>query len=724
MAFGAFGLGLVARTPPAGAAGVLSFVLQWTAGPLNDTGSPIAESSPVVATLDQGGPAAVVGDRSGWLYAYHLSNGSAVRGWPVDTGYPIDSSPSVAPGSGGTDDVFVGVGNAFAPVAGGYQGWGPAGTRLWMTGVVNPPGDTHPSSGVQASLTVADLQNSLDVVAGSLGQEMYALNTVNGAPLSGWPFFASDSSFSTPAVADLYGTGQREIVAGGDQTAGLAYGQWYPQGGHVRLLNSSGGLICDHRTDQTVDSSPAVGPFLAGGATGIVTGTGAYFPEASDTDRVIAFDVGCNPVWSTTLDGATTSSPALADVIGGGGTDVVEGTDTGTGGSAWVLDGVTGRVLWHTPVIARVIGSVVTADLTGGGWQDVLVPTIHGVEVLDGRSGQEVALLGSDLGFQSAPLVTDDPDGAVGVTIAGYNGDNRGVIEHWELPGSNGSTAVGAGSWPMFHHDPELSGTSGGPLPPVPSCWVPSAAEPGYHLVASDGGVFAFGQPFCGAIPPRRLAAPVVGMATAARTGGYWLVASDGGVFAFGGARYFGSTGSLRLNRPIVGMAATPDGGGYWLVASDGGVFAFGDAQFFGSTGSLRLNRPIVGMAATADGGGYRLVASDGGVFCFGDALYLGSAAQLPLVRPVVGMATDVATGGYWLVASDGGVFSFATPFFGSAGGLPLVSPIAAIETSSQGAGYRLVAGDGGVFAFGDAWFMGSVGGRPLGAPVVGAAGS
>ncbi len=39
--------------------------------------------------------------------------------------------------------------------------------------------------------------------------------------------------------------------------------------------------------------------------------------------------------------------------------------------------------------------------------------------------------------------------------------------------------------------------------------------------------------------------------------GGYWLVASDGGIFTFGDAQFWGSTGSIRLNKPIVGMAAT-----------------------------------------------------------------------------------------------------------------------------------------------------------------------
>ncbi|MGH9302625.1 MAG: hypothetical protein ACRD0E_12190, partial [Acidimicrobiales bacterium] len=78
--------------------------------------------------------------------------------------------------------------------------------------------------------------------------------------------------------------------------------------------------------------------------------------------------------------------------------------------------------------------------------------------------------------------------------------------------------------------------------------------------------------------------------------GGYWLVASDGGIFSFGDAGFFGSAGGIHLNRPIVGIASTPDGGGYWLVASDGGIFSFGDAGFFGSAGGIHLNRPIVGM--------------------------------------------------------------------------------------------------------------------------------
>ncbi|HXQ90871.1 MAG TPA: protease pro-enzyme activation domain-containing protein, partial [Acidimicrobiales bacterium] len=53
---------------------------------------------------------------------------------------------------------------------------------------------------------------------------------------------------------------------------------------------------------------------------------------------------------------------------------------------------------------------------------------------------------------------------------------------------------------------------------------------------------------------------------------GYWTVASDGGVFSFGQMGFYGSMGGKPLTNPVVGMAPTPSSKGYWLVASDGGV--------------------------------------------------------------------------------------------------------------------------------------------------------
>jgi hypothetical protein len=201
---------------------------------------------------------------------------------------------------------------------------------------------------------------------------------------------------------------------------------------------------------------------------------------------------------------------------------------------------------------------------------------------------------------------------------------------------------------------------------------------------------------------------------------GYRLVASDGGIFAFGDAGFFGSTGAMKLARPIVGMAPTPSGQGYWLVASDGGIFAFGDAGFFGSTGAINLARPIVGMTPSATGNGYRLVASDGGIFSFGDAAFFGSTGNVALAKPIVGMAATPSGDGYWLVASDGGIFSFGdATFFGSpAGRVAEPGKVVGLIPSPSGQGYRVATGDGAVFAYGDATDAGSVRDR-LRLPVV-----
>jgi len=254
------------------------------------------------------------------------------------------------------------------------------------------------------------------------------------------------------------------------------------------------------------------------------------------------------------------------------------------------------------------------------------------------------------------------------------------------------------------------------PIPePAPTA---PAAGLGYWVPTIGGATMAFAAPNHGGLP-RRPSFPVVGMAALPRGSGYWQVASDGGIFSFGDAQSLGSTGGTVLAQPIVGMAATPSGRGYWLVASDGGIFAFGDATFQGSTGKVALTRPIVGMASTPSGAGYWLVASDGGIFAFGDAAFAGSTGDTRLDQPIVGMTTSSGGDGYLLVASDGGIFAFGdAQFRGSTGGTRLDSPIRAIAPTATGNGYWMVATDGGIFAFGDAPFQGSASYR--GAIVVG----
>ena len=722
------------------------FVEVWS-HTLPDTGAPVALSSPNVATLD-GVPAVVVGDRAGHLYAFSLATGNAIPGWPASTGgIPVDSTPSVAPlgkqtahGSAGDDTVFVGVGDAATPHKGGYEAFNPDGTRRWYRAVKNPSSDTtaKATSAVRASLTVGDLQGGTDVVAPSVGQEEYALNATTGSTLKGFPWFTSDSDFSTPALADLYGNGQTEIVEGGDQTAGLANWVQYTQGGHLRVISPegttgtgspTGGLSCEYNADQVVESSPAVGQFLAGGSVGIVVGTGTYFQGAADTNRLLAFGTHCNLVWEADLDGSTGSSPALAALSGDGTLSVLEGTDNGHGGgSVYELAGPTGAVVWKQQVRGEVIGSVVTADLNGGE-EDVIVPTTDGADVLNGSNGEPLGMLERGVGLQNSPLVTDDPDGRAGVTVAGYNADDQGVVEHFELFGSSGAHVDALGAWPMFHHDPQLSGNATAPgaaalLADPPhadpphadasragrrsACPLPAGRVNGYYEVDTGGAVFAYGNvAYCGSLAGTKQKYPVVGIAATGDGGGYWLVNSAGEVFSFGDARFYGPAKGLRLKAPVIAITPTPDRHGYWLVAEDGQVFAYGDAVFYGPKARLHLKTPVIAIATTPDGHGYWLVAENGAIYTFGDAV-AHSSSRAVSSTPVVGIAVDTATSGYWLVGTAGTVDAFDAPTLGSIAGHGIADPMSGIEALPGGAGYRLVDTGGELFCYGLATDLGT----------------
>jgi streptogramin lyase len=278
------------------------------------------------------------------------------------------------------------------------------------------------------------------------------------------------------------------------------------------------------------------------------------------------------------------------------------------------------------------------------------------------------------------------------------------------LSGMGTTTPTGPGPSPSPTVGPIVGPTPGGTT--------------GYWLVASDGGIFNYGDAaFLGSTGAIHLNKPIVAMAPTPTGKGYWLVASDGGIFNYGDAPFLGSTGSIHLNSPIVGMAATPTGQGYWLVASDGGIFNYGDAPFLGSSGSIHLNKPIVAMTPTPTGQGYWLVASDGGIFNYGDAAFLGSSGSIHLNKPIVAFAARPSGRGYWLVASDGGIFNYGdAAFLGSSGAIHLNKPIVAMAPTPTGRGYWLVASDGGIFNYGDAAFLGSAGSIRLNNPIVGMA--
>ena len=219
----------------------------------------------------------------------------------------------------------------------------------------------------------------------------------------------------------------------------------------------------------------------------------------------------------------------------------------------------------------------------------------------------------------------------------------------------------------------------------------------------------------------------VVGSVATPDGRGYYEVTSGGYVFTFGDAQYLGSMGGHSLNKPITAMTLDPATGGYWLVGGDGGVFSF-NAPFYGNYYTINITwvSDVVGIAAVDGGNDYCISESNGYIHCFGQNASNGSAIYgspqtqgIDLAKPISGIASTANGQGYWEVAQDGGVFSFGNaPFYGSMGGKPLNAPMVSMALDPASGGYWEVGADGGVFSF-NAPFYGSMGGKPLNAPMV-----
>jgi len=251
------------------------------------------------------------------------------------------------------------------------------------------------------------------------------------------------------------------------------------------------------------------------------------------------------------------------------------------------------------------------------------------------------------------------------------------------------------------------------------------------------------------------VAVPMVGSGSAAATAsprltqvGYRLFSGDGGVFAFS-APYAGSAAADPVACPpnvttrmmpfgtCWSMATTPSDQGYWILnAYTGAVIPYGDAGSYGdrtasNTGGADLWPTSVAMTPTTDGKGYWILNAGlsgfGTVQAFGDAAFYGDQSTIvPTAAPngtPTGIVATPDAKGYWIVDSDGGVFAFGdAPFLGSMGDRPLNAPVVGMARTADGGGYWLAGADGGVFAFGDAVFGGSMAGTTLGAPVIGIA--
>jgi hypothetical protein len=223
----------------------------------------------------------------------------------------------------------------------------------------------------------------------------------------------------------------------------------------------------------------------------------------------------------------------------------------------------------------------------------------------------------------------------------------------------------------------------------------------------------------------------VVGISPTNDDGGYWLVASDGGIFSFGDANFFGSlpgegfapagsSNGKQLNAPIVGLVPSVDGNGYFMVGADGGVFTFGDAKFEGSCPGIGgCAGTAVAVMSDATGNGYWVVTASGDVYSFGDATYYGGPG--PQSVPVTSAVRSADGRGYMILFANGTVDSYGdAPKLGGPVGLGTATdPTTAIVATSDGQGYWVATAKGAIYAYGDAPSDGSLTGLHLNGSII-----
>jgi hypothetical protein len=351
----------------------------------------------------------------------------------------------------------------------------------WLTNKIfvwNSHGDLLPgwprqparggNTGYWASPAVGDVDadGAPEVVAISKDGNLYAWHA-DGTPLVpafGDGFVATVGAWTqtTPALVDLDGDGQREIIVSGSLARVFVFradGAVFP--GWPRDLFALG------------KGSPAVGDLDGDGDLDIVI--------TSESDHVWVFnpDGTLLPGWPKVVSGDAPDlgpSPALGDMDGDGHPDIVlcsvrNPFDT----SKIYVFNAAGATLFTKQLESNSQSSPVLADLDGDGSVDILHGGEAGLLHAWNMSGAELAGFPIPVGdyIRGTPQYCDvDADGMGDLVLAGWNKK----VYAWKMTGPYRPERA---PWPMFHGD---LGRTGFLRPAYPS---PAAdPPPSAHLAA------------------------------------------------------------------------------------------------------------------------------------------------------------------------------------------------------------------------------------------------
>jgi hypothetical protein len=379
------------------------------------------QSTPVVVSLPSG-KAIFVGTSTGEVFGFNAVSGALLPGWPQSVGYQEPNYP-----------VF--------------------------------PADT-----ILGHIAAGDLEGNgvPDIVVTSLNCLVTAFRP-DGSVL--WRYSNDDTIFGGVTIADLNNDGHLEVILGGDSSASA----YYFAGGRIVCLSASGRREWIKNTDQVIWSSPAVADLTGSGKLDVIVGTGFFYSNVGN--KVYALDSQGHdlPGWPYVTDpnpgiGAQVySSPAIGDLNGDGFLDVVVCDGQGrihaiSGKPGDTVNGVQ-RALWVVqafPTPGAFVGSPILADTNGDGIPDVVMGDSAGI--LRGFSGANGAQIfehvnnpstGAGLEYTNAPAVGHFiPGAALQLAVVGNTVPNPSTVQS---PGRMLMFSLDPSTltppWPMFREN-------------------------------------------------------------------------------------------------------------------------------------------------------------------------------------------------------------------------------------------------------------------------------